>query len=356
MNSFGKFPLYPNDGKCAVGNSQLCMHNIELFKTAVHNKELIFVENHCLCGNDHPEKDVVISEKDRYGFAVPQVMCSKCGLIRSGVVLDKSSNRLFYEKFYRDIYLASSSEKSPTKQIEALFDDQYRRGEGIFSLLQDRLPLDIITNVSEIGCGAGGILLPFKEFGLNVNGYDYDRDYLGYGRSKGLDLYFGDFYELAEEDSCDLVLINHVLEHFLDPLSEIKKLLPKVKKGGYIYIEVPGILNMDKVYIRPILYFQNAHVYNFYKDYLRVMFESFGLKVIYGDETCRFVVQKTNSEVPGITTVYDKSLSHYPQIIAKYLVDTKKNERKNLLKRIVKVKLRRILPEQMVDIIKTVLR
>ncbi len=351
-----KFPLYLNDGICVEKNSQLRMYNIKAFKAAVNNKELNYVDNKCLCGNNHPEDDVIISEKDRYGFAIPQILCSKCGLVRSKIVLDEPSNRLFYEKYYRGIYLASSSDNSSAKQIGALFADQYNRGKRIFSLIKKEIKLKKLHVVSEIGCGAGGILMPFKEYGLNVNGYDYDKSYLDYGCSKGLDLHLGDFYELAEDCSCDLVLINHVLEHFLDPLSEMSKLLRKVKIGGYVYIEVPGIMNIEKVYIRPILYFQNAHVYNYYKDYLWVMFEKFGLNVIYGDDVCRFIVQKTRPEVPDVINVFDSSLAHYPQIIADYLINTKKNEKKNYFKRIVKSKLRGILPEHVVNMIKSLLK
>lgn len=117
------FPLYVNDGICVVENTPLIKDNIEKFKKAIKIKELKFVENRCLCHNEHPENDIVISEKDRYGFAIPQVLCSKCGLIRSKIVLDEPSNRLFYEKYYRGIYLASTSTQGKNEQIHALFSD-----------------------------------------------------------------------------------------------------------------------------------------------------------------------------------------------------------------------------------------
>lgn len=344
------FPLYYDDGICIEPGSQLRNNNIEKFKKAIDNKELKFVDNRCLCHNEHPENDIVISEKDRYGFAIPQILCSKCGLIRSGMVLDETSNRLFYEKYYRGIYLASTSTQDKNEQIHALFTDQYGRGKRILSLVKNQITLDETALVAEVGCGAGGVLLPFKEIGLNVIGYDFDNGYLNCGRDKGLNLCYGDFYELSQNASCDFILINHVLEHFLDPIGELCRLLPKLKVGGYLYIEVPGILNIHKAYISPILYFQNAHVYNYYKDFLRVMFEKLGLKVVYGDEVCRFIVQKINDRIPDNKAIYDETLSHYPQLIMEYLANTKRWERWNY--RILKRQLKNIIPDYLVTTVR----
>lgn len=338
----GIFPLYYDDGICCEPSTPFRNDNIEKFKKAINNKELKFVENRCLCHHEHPEDDIIVSEKDRYGFAIPQVLCSKCGLVRSGIVLDEISNRIFYEKYYRGIYLSSTSTQDNNEQISVLFSDEYGRGKRILSLINKFIILDATALVAEIGCGAGGILMPFNEIGLNVIGYDFDNAYLNFGREKGLNLCYGDFYELSQDASCDLILINHVLEHFLDPIVELNRLLPKLKVGGYLYIEVPGIFNIHKVYISPILYFQNAHVYNYYKDFLRVMLEKLGLKVVYGDEVCRFIVQKTSEKIPINKNIFDESLSQYPQLVMEYLANTKRWEKWNC--RILKRQLKKITP------------
>lgn len=93
----------------------------------------------------------------------------------------------------------------------------------VLNLIKKYISPNEICSVAEVGCGAGGCLLPFKfkEVGMMVSGYDYDYDYLEYGKSMGLSLYYGDFYQLSEDNHFDLIILNHVFEYFLDPITEI---------------------------------------------------------------------------------------------------------------------------------------
>ena len=312
-----KFPLWKNDGKPAVQFENLNRDNVDNLIEAIKRKDLILVENKCLCNNEHEDIDIVIAEKDRFGLPIPQVLCSKCGLIRSKFVFDEKSNDLFYEKYYRGIYTTDMPS-------DKFFQDQVNTGIWILNLLKQYLDVTDISNVVEIGCGAGGILLPFLESSKSVSGYDFDEKYLEYGRSKGINLYYGDFYKQTDNNKYDLIILNHVLEHLLSPLEEIGKLLPKLRIGKYLYIQVPGIYCISDIYKNPLTYFQNAHVYNFFEQYFRVFFTKFGLKVIYGDERCTFICQKVSEEIPDVKFIYDESLSMYPQKNAEYLLECKK--------------------------------
>lgn len=307
-------PLYVNDGKCIEPQLPLRMQALGAFKSALEDGTLEFIDNKCLCHNEHPENDIIISEKDRYGIAIPQVICSKCGLIRSGKVLDETSNRIFYEEYYRKIYLSSGE-----KPAKTLFENESKRGKTVLNLIKKYISPNEICSVAEVGCGAGGCLLPFKEAGMMVSGYDYDHDYLEYGKSMGLSLYYGDFYQLSENNHFDLILLNHVLEHFLDPIKEIKNLFPKVKTGKYMYVEVPGIFNIHNDYYNPLRYFQNAHVYNYFKDYLITFFEQNGFDILYGDERCRFIVRKNTPYSKDVEYINSTILSDYPHLINNYL-------------------------------------
>ena len=326
-----QLPLYKNDNQCSINTQYTSLDNIERLKGAIQEGELSLVENQCLCCNPNREKDLVITEKDRYGFAVPQLLCSKCGLIRSKWVFNEESNNLFYSKYYRGIY--AQDIKTP---YESLFKDQYNRGKNILALIEGILQLNEIHDIAEIGSGMGGIILPFYEKGCQVRGFDYDEDYLEYGRRKGLSLICGDFYDYVSDESCDLLIMSHVFEHFLHPLYELRRLIRKVRINKFLYIEVPGIFNIDKVYKSPILYFQNAHVYNYYKDYLWFLFEDFGLHVLYGDESCRFIVRRVKRDIPEVDFIYSDKLSKYPQLIANYLITTKEKYEWN--SRIEKIK------------------
>ena len=80
---------------------------------------------------------------------------------------------------------------------------------------------------------------------------------------------------------------------------------------------------MNKVYLNPILYLQNAHVFNFYYSYLKVFFEKLGLEVIYGDEQCTFLLHKCEGwKKPEVKMIYEKSLSDYPEKINVFIRKT----------------------------------
>lgn len=309
-------PLWGSDGIPALQFKKWNRDQVVGLRNAIEKKELVLVENNCLCQNEHEFEDIVISEKDRFGLPIPQILCSKCGLIRSGVVFDERSNDLFYEKFYRGIYTTSVPS-------DVFFQDQVNTGQRIFDLIKRYVKDSEICNVVEIGCGAGGILYPFFKNGKTVAGYDFDEQYLEKGRNYGLNLIHGDFYDQAAVDSCDLIIMNHVFEHLLHPLQVIQKLLPKLRFGKYLYVQVPGIYCISEIYPDPLTYFQNAHVYNFYEQYLRVLFERFGMKVIYGDERCTFICQKISDIIPNVDCIYDQCLSDYPKKNVAYLLDCK---------------------------------
>ena len=312
-----KFPLWKNDGKPAEYFKNKNRDSVSKLIKAIKNNELRLVENNCLCNNDHADADVVIAEKDRFGLPIPQVLCSKCGLIRSGLVFDEKSNNLFYEKYYRSVY-------NDNQNTYLYFQYQIKRGTTFVELLKNNNLFESVEDVAELGCGAGGVLYPFFLNGKIIKGVDFDKDYLKLGVSHGLDLKYGDFYEIISDNSCDIVILSHVFEHFVNPIDAIVRVIPKIRLGKYMIMEVPG-LYWDANWFNPILFFQNAHVIQyFYKEWLDLFFSKLGLKVIYGDERCTFICQKVSNEIPDVRFIYDEILSEYPKKNAEYLLECKK--------------------------------
>lgn len=317
------FPLYKKDGMAAVYLSKYQQESLDKLLNAIESGELNLVENKCLCNNEDTSKDVVISEKDRYGISVSSILCSKCGLIRTDKIFDEKSNNLFYKKFYRDLYVGQSLPS------DKFFYDQVARGEKFLSLVEDSKILNNIDSVTEIGCGAGGIIYPFYKNNKKCKGFDYNENYLTLGRKFGLDLVLGDWVDAIQDNSVDLLIISHVMEHFISPIEEIKHIIKKIKPGKYLLVEVPGIFFINKVYLDPLMYLQNAHVYNYYQEYLNVFFTSLGLDVIYGDERCTFLLQKPeNWIIKDVKVIYNESISVYFGKISQYLIETHNNYKK----------------------------
>lgn len=95
--------------------------------------------------------------------------------------------------------------------------------------------------ILEIGCGAGGMLEPLRQYG-RVTGLDYSADSMRYCRSRGFTrVVTGLGSELPfPDESFDLVALFDVIEHIPDDrqvLAEVKRVL---KPDGVVFISVPA--------------------------------------------------------------------------------------------------------------------
>lgn len=316
-------PLNKNNGVANIPLSDTQLAALKVFKDKVASGEYKFMEIPCLCGNPNVRPDYIVTEQDRYGIEMENVICEDCGLIRATRILDFPSTIGFYSNEYRSLYGGSSVPTEDFFQLQQKLGREYLEKFLAHSKVQTK---DLY--VFEIGPGAGGILLPFQQHGFKCAGCDFDQRYLEFGRQHGLNLLYGEFTEHLQDESVDVIILSLVFEHFLEPIKELKGILQKIKKGGYLVFAVPGIFDIHREYIDPINYFQNAHIYNFYEAYLRVFFKQFGLEVLYGDEWCKFIVHKPLDWKPvDVQKVYDASLAKYPEIIKNYLEDTQFKDR-----------------------------
>jgi SAM-dependent methyltransferase len=227
----------------------------------------------CFCGDDGTH-DVEIAGRDRYGLPVTTVLCERCGLLRSNPRMDADSTARFYQDDYRDLYTG------PGQAVD-LFASQVTRGRNLVKLLAKLLPT--IDTVYEIGCGAGGLLLPFAEAGKTVRGVDLGDEYLDVGRAHGMQLVHGGPDDLlaAAGAPADLVLLLHVLEHYLDLRESLAQTMRLVRPGGLLLVEVPGLASIATGYRGDVLsYLQNAHNFHFDATTLGYVLRACGFEVL----------------------------------------------------------------------------
>lgn len=292
---------------------------------AINNGTLHLKYNPCLCGSNG--NDILISSFDMYNINMEIVLCKNCGLIRNKYVLDEKSSDLFYQQYYRKLYNSNT-------QIDSYFEKQITRGLGFVKLLKELKIYDKINNIAEFGCGAGGVLYPFHNEQKNVIGVDFDKNYLNFGRKHNINTVYGDFFSIIEDNSIDLIIMSHILEHLNSPIDDLAKVIKKIKPEGFLLVEVPGLYwKSPDNWFNPILYFQNAHVYQyFYKDYLWTLFELLNLKVLYGDERCTFVCQKNHCSSTINNNIRNLLLkTNYKKIIL-YLKYNQRKYRFNVIK------------------------
>ena len=308
------FPLYRDDGISSVSLNDLQRKSIAEFTAKIENGTYHFVDNPCICGG---HDDICVTEKDRYGIPCRYVLCRKCGVVRLEKRLDDESTALFYRDDYRNIYVGRE------QASKSFFREQEQHGEEFYHLAEKCADISGIKTVFEAGCGAGGIIYAFHRRGKNVSGCDFGEKYLSYGREKGLNLYSGEAdLTKTPPNSQDLVILSHVLEHLNNPAEYINTLAEMTSPKGYMLIQLPGLLSMPKQYHKPIFYFQNAHVNNFYEYFLRKFFEALGLEVVYSDEVCTFLLRKPENWVKRNTDalkIYDESMPEWSRKIQRSL-------------------------------------
>ena len=222
------------------------------FLEKVEKGEYRLRENRCLCGSSG---GYVVAGHDRYGIDLITVLCSKCGLLRSDPYYTQETLSSFYAQEYRRLY---SNEK---KCSQTFFEDQNSIGTRVL----DRINTEVKgRTVFEIGCGAGGILKVFQDAGAEVSGCDYDQDYLEFGRQQGLELLHGGISAMKRSTRADIVILNHVLEHVVEPGFFLKQIRAVMKEDALLYLSVPCIETIPEWYEYDLYtYLQNAHVFNY---------------------------------------------------------------------------------------------
>lgn len=235
----------------------------------------------CVCGFT---EDQFLLPRDRYGLPIQTVFCQGCGLIRTAVQLSDSRIAEFYARHYRPLYLGTAG------VTQEFFEDQELRGYQLLHSLQSLLTPG--SSVVDLGCGAGGLLVPFLEAGFGAIGFDYDVSYLGAGRERGLDLREAPLNRGDLEKPPGLIVLSHVLEHVSNPIAFLKEsVVPHCDADTLVYVEVPGLLNIPYSYRDPLDYFHVAHTWAFSLRTLQFVASSAGLQLVRGDEHIRALLQ-----------------------------------------------------------------
>ncbi|NEQ09868.1 MAG: class I SAM-dependent methyltransferase, partial [Moorea sp. SIO4E2] len=259
--------------------------SIGKFQTKVNKGVYTFESISCLCGDS---EGICLTERDRYCLSVSTYLCKSCGIMRTSPRLDESSLSKFYDQDYRSIYVGHS--QAP----DDFFEEQESHGRLIMDFLKPNFKFHENLTVFDVGCGAGGVLIPFKNLGCKVFGCDLGSQYLNRGKSIGLILEHGDIKSLDKYGKADLVILCHVLEHFPNPLEELEKIYNSITDRGYLYIELPGIFKIHRNYVNPLRFFQNAHLYHFSLSTLNFILGKAGFELVKGDENIRALYRKTD--------------------------------------------------------------
>lgn len=255
-------PAFHTPKRASVQLSPGQVAGVAEFNKQVANGEIEFESVPCLCGSSMFD---LIASVDRYAMIQHTVICKLCGLVQSNPRMSDLAYRQFYSSdLYRSIYDSDTSEVYYRTQ-------KYipQTGSHIFEALKQLRNIGPETRVLEVGAGGGWNLLPFKAAGATVCGIDYSLMLVKLGQEFGIDMRRGGVEAL--QGTHDVILINHVLEHMLNPVECLRTIAHHLSEDGVVYVGVPNILNFDMTAL------QNAHTYYFTPTTLNDVASSAGL-------------------------------------------------------------------------------
>jgi len=101
-------------------------------------------------------------------------------------------------------------------------------------------------SILDIGCGWGLFLQFMSKFGMQCYGFDPAPEAVAYASSKGANVKVAGLEKMAvfDERRFDVVILNNVLEHLLDPIGVVSEIKEKVlAPSGLLVIDVPNEFN-----------------------------------------------------------------------------------------------------------------
>lgn len=173
------------------------------------------------------------------------IICTECGLGAMSPMPRADEVAAFYQgTSYYTHGQSHIKNASPTLFHRALLHAAWRVDNGqILDVERMARELPSGASVCDLGCGSGTTLGRFKALGFNAVGVEPDPIARLEAAKAGIIALDGTCEELPaelEEQSFDLVIISHVLEHCRDPILALKKAFSLTRPGGMLFCEVPN--------------------------------------------------------------------------------------------------------------------
>lgn len=199
-------------------------------------------------------------------FIKDYIRCGKCGLIWNRLLSNKVNHNWEKEDFLGYFQMSKYYQKLFSNILSHI--EKYKK-DG---------------NFLDIGCSVGTLLQIAKKKGFQVYGVESSRWAADYCRKKlKRTVYSGEFEKVRlSQNYYDVVVINHVLEHMVNPLKTLNKIRRILKEKGILLIGVPNIQSIMFTLLRenwPGLQ-SGMHVWQFNKKTLTKLSQKAGFKVI----------------------------------------------------------------------------
>ncbi len=205
------------------------------------------------------------------------VVCSNCQYGRVDPLPDQETlGKLYDSAQYYDSHMNYDFNNISDEEIEEKIEKSRVLHQGNFA----KFGVNLSGNLLEIGSGGGFALKAFSRMGLSVSGLEMSKSAVSFCHDRlNLNVYHTSLEKSTLRETFDFILLNHVLEHFVDVRSAMAKIVEYLAPEGVLYIRVPDHNSYDRrkygVNWPAYAYY---HISNFSEISLTLLFDQFGLK------------------------------------------------------------------------------
>lgn len=182
--------------------------------------------------------------------------CLKCSLIQQKDIPSDEELKIYYSHNYRQDYKSTYSPKSKYVQ---------RAGQAAIDRIKFLEKHIKINNqvLIDIGAGGGEFVYMAQQSGFNSSGIEPNVGYSSFSKEQyGVDVKTAMLADVANS-SADVLTLFHVFEHMARPHDVMKKLYQSIRDNGYLFIEVPNILQSDasphNIYFKAHLFYYSRY-------------------------------------------------------------------------------------------------
>jgi ubiquinone/menaquinone biosynthesis C-methylase UbiE len=146
------------------------------------------------------------------------------------------------------------------------------------------VPLKDNMSVLDVGCSEGTFLSILKKhFNMDAYGVEPSETFSTYAKEKlGLNVVTGFFSEkLFPSQTFDLITLSHVLEHMHDPIKFLTSIGKKLKKQGFLFVQVPDLMS-PRNNLR-YHHLDSTHLYMYSSNTIKRLLARIGLVAVASD-------------------------------------------------------------------------
>jgi SAM-dependent methyltransferase len=282
-------------------------------KFTLHKNNIGF---HISCPICSGVEGYLISEVDRIGFPCDTVICKECDFVFNNSYISNPN------EFYETHFGADRWGDPEINFMKRTSSDSFSWKRFSFLLNKLNSKFTEIEKILEIGCGDGCNLMPYHLIGKSVSGCDFSLPFLEPGLKRGLNLIHGNIDSIKEDGDFDLIMLIHSFEHVMDLDTTVQSVSKRLRAGGYVFVEVPGIVGWNQTREKSLKemglvssnnflqYLQFEHNYHFSLKHLKLIWERNGFELVYGDEWVRAIFRKKDNKKFLNEVKLDESLSN----------------------------------------------